>query len=103
MKVYIKHIGTVPTSPKPYVYRIFTEMGHADIIHDEVYTNITEVDMPDELWTEGSGWLRIACIKCDTCYNERSRPGFIITCPVCGEPYLVKDTDELLSSYVEDD
>ena len=90
MKVKLKHIGCSPAN-NYHVYAILTETGIADIIYEREYTNAKEVDMPDEIWAEGSGWADIECDSCHTTYRERTAPGLVVACPVCSEPYLIPE------------
>jgi hypothetical protein len=88
MKVLIKHVGYSPAS-KLHTYDILTANGVEDRIYEREYTKAKEVDMPDRLWEENSGWADIECEACHYIYQERCIPGDVVACPMCGEPFLV--------------
>jgi ribosomal protein S27E len=102
MKVYLKYKGYAPNEPAPYHYHVLTETGIADEIFESVYTDETVVEMPDELWSEGSGWADLQCNDCGHIHKERCYPGAVITCPVCGMPELIPEDAILEPSNVED-
>jgi rubrerythrin len=96
-------VGYSPQSSTPYTYRILTETGVADEIYESTLVTADEVDMPDELWTEGSGWADIKCDVCGTKYHERTRPGNIVACPICGAPEQIPADIILEKSHIIDD
>jgi len=102
MRVYVRHIGCSPAN-NYHAYCILTENGHADMIYEPTYTNATEMDMPDELWTEGSGWVDLECNSCHTRYRERCRPGQVVACPACSEPELIPEEAILEDSNLPDE
>jgi hypothetical protein len=99
--VILKYRGFSPHSAQPYAYSILCENGHADIIYEAIFTTANEMEMPDELWNEGSGWATIECDSCKTVYRERSRPGNVVACPCCAEPQLIPEDIELEESNLE--
>ena len=102
MKVKIKHVGCSPAN-NYHEYWILCENGHVDRIYEPTYNNATEIDMPDEIWTEGSGWADIKCNVCGTQYRERCRPGMVVACPCCSEPELIPDDACLEKSNLAED
>lgn len=103
MTVHLIYKGYASNSPTPYHYKVLCDNGHADEIYERVYTSASEVDMPDELWTEDSGWADIECDSCGTKYRERCRPGMVVACPVCSEPMLIPEEAILESSNLMED
>jgi hypothetical protein len=89
MTVKLKYLGYSPHSPTPYTYYIETANGKVDIIFEDVYTKETEIEMPDELWGEHSGWADVQCDCCDYVYRERSYPGGLTTCPICDTTFMI--------------
>ena len=102
MKVYCKHAGCSPALNKHY-YHILTETGHADYIWEEQYFPSGEYDMPDELWSDKSGWVDLVCDKCGYEYRERVYIGMVVVCPICGEPELIPENAILEESNLYDD
>lgn len=104
MEVKVQHMGWQGGERPVHVYRILTANGHADEIREPTYTSATVMEMPDELWTEGSGWADLMCEECGWEYRERCRPGIVVECPRCNYPELIPD-DAILedSNLMEDD
>jgi len=102
MKVRCDYVGCSPRLGLWY-YRILCENGHADYIQEREYFKSGEYEMPDELWTEGSGWADVECDSCGTQYQERTRPGSVVACPLCAEPLLIPEDAVLESSNLSDD
>ena len=70
------------------------------MLYEPTYVRTGEIDMPDEIWTEGSGWVTVVCNSCHTVYRERCRPGMVIACPCCSEPELIPDGAVLEASNI---
>ena len=102
MKVQYRAAGCSPKLGL-YYYRIICENGHADLIWERKYLKSGEYEMPDDIWSEGSGWADLRCDKCGTEYRERTRPGNVVACPVCNEPEIIPEEAILENSNLLED
>jgi hypothetical protein len=94
MKVYLKYLGYHPQQSKPYVYSVLAEIGKTDYFDEDGYIPEGQrdgVEVPDELFGEGSGWAEIKCDYCGKIWSDRTWPGAIIHCPYCGEEDLIPE------------
>jgi predicted Zn-ribbon and HTH transcriptional regulator len=101
MNVILKYKGYLPVARK-HVYSILCANGHADEIYEDLLVVSKEVDMPDELWSDGSGWADIECDACGYRDRERVYPGFLWRCPVCDAVIEIPEGAVLEASNLED-